>query len=242
MKKKILFFALAAVCAALFSSCTPIKQYFKSYSYEAKLIVNYGTDADIQKVSDELKAVIGDATLEKGLSSPADDRMKSGFEAVEKKYSGKLEKSAYFTFKLIKTTIDPAPDTPAKVEEELGEYKFGNALQHPYAFYNYTSDHADAVARLKAKKGTIAEEDYTACGQTLFSIEDKFKTGLADYNTHPWLVSNENDDYIKKLAEDIAAEFAESKTAVDFTYAVGRVDMFTKEATILWQKTFKANL
>lgn len=244
MKKTILFFALAAVGALSLLSCQSSHQYFKSYSYEAVLGVSYGTSDDIKKVRDDLNAVIGpDATLEKGLYSPADDKMKSGFESVKQKYAGKLEKSAYFTFKLVKTTIDTTPDAPTKVQEELGVYEFGNALQHPYAFYNYASTHKEAMDALRAMKDKLSDEDYQTSGKTLANIENEFKTSFSEYNTHPWLVSDANDEFIKKLGKDIFEKYAENKTAVDYTYEVGRIDLFdSTKATILWKETFKANI
>ena len=239
MKKTILFFALAAVCVL---SCTPVHLYYQSYSYEAKLGYSYGTKDDIQLITSKLNDVIGpDATYEKGLRSPVDDKMKAGFAAVEKEYAGKLT-SVYFTFTLVKTTINTDPSLDSRVIEELGTYQFGDAVQHPYAFYIYSSDHSDAMAKLRAMKDQLSAEDYKTYGKTLAGIENAFKTQFDEVKYSPYFVSDDNDAVAKKWGDDIYTEYSAQKNAVETTYTISRRDLITAEEVILWQKTLPVNL
>ena len=239
MKKAILFFALAAVCAL---SCTPVHLYYTTYSYEAKLGYGYGTEDDIQLITSKLNDVIGpDATFEKGLRSPADDKMKAGFAAVEKEYAGKL-KSVYFTFTLVKTTVNSDPSKDSRVIENLGIYQFGDAVQHPYAFYTYSSDHSDAMAKLKAMKDQLSAEDYKTYGHTLASLENAFKKQFEEVKYSPYFVSDSNDAVAKKWGDDFYTEYSAQKSAVETTYTISRKDLITEEVVVLWQKTFPVNL
>lgn len=245
MRKVVFYFALVALCASLFVSCQKNPVYLKGYLYEVELRVNYGTADDVNKVSNELKAVVGDdgSLLRPVLNAPADDKMKAGCAAVQQKYANGGLNSVYFKFVLKKTTTDSDPNAAqSRVVEELGEYAFGDALKHPYAFYAYGSDIEDAKKKLREMKDQLSEEDYKACGQTLYGVDTAFKNNFKDFMYSPYFVSDENDTAIKGLGDDLYAEYAAKKNAVIFTYVIGRTDVITGQTTELWKKAFPINL
>ena len=243
MKKTILLAASAVIMALSLVSCKSDPIYLKSYFYEVKLTVAYGTNEDINKIQSELNAVVGDngSSIRSTLSSPVDDKMKSGCAAIQQKYAGKLN-SVYFTFILRRITLDSDPKAAyEKTIDELALYEFGDALQHPYAFYDYTSNTKDALATLKTMKDNMPEEDYKACGQTLYGVETAFKNEFSKFNLSPYFVSDENDNAVKKLGDDFFAEYSAKKNAVEYKFVIYRTDLRSAEVTKLWEKTFPAN-
>ena len=242
MKNTILFAVSAAVLALSMVSCKSDPVYLKSYFYEVKLSVNYGTSDEVNKVLADLNAVVGDdgSNMRSTISAPIDEKMKSGCAAVQQKYATGLN-SVYFSFILQRITLDATPNT-ANIIDELALYEFGDALQHPYAFYDYSSDIEDAKTKWRGLKDTLSEDDYKACGKTLIAVETAFKNKFSEFNMSPYFVSDDNDNAIKGLGDDFYAEYSVKKNAVDYTYVISRTDLRSGEVTKLWEKTFKANL
>ncbi len=243
MKKTILLAASAVIMALTLVSCKNDPIYLKGYYYEAKLSVFYGTKEDLNKVQTELNAVVGDngSGVRSTLSSPVDEKMKSGCAAIQQKYAGKLNR-VYFSFILQRITLDSNPNAAQqKTIDELALYEFGDALQHSYAFYDYTSNTKDALATLKTMKDNMPEEDYKACGQTLYGVETAFKNEFSKFNLSPYFVSDENDNAIKKLGDDFFAEYSAKKNAVEYKFIIYRTDLRSAEVTKLWEKTFPVN-
>lgn len=244
MKKTILLVVSAVVLAMSMVSCKSDPVYLKSYYYEVRLSVNYGTSADVNKVLADLNAVVGDdgSNMRSTISAPADEKMKSGCAAVQQKYATGLT-SVYFSFILQRITLDSNPNAASqRIIDELAIYEFGDALQHPYAFYDYSSDIETAKATWRSMKDQLSEEDYKECGKTLLGVETAFKNKFSEFNMSPYFVSDDNDNAIKGLGDDFYAEYSVKKNVVDYTYVISRTDLLSGEVTKLWEKTFKANL
>lgn len=243
MKKTILLAVSAVVLALSMVSCKSDPIYLKSYYYEVRLSVNYGTSADVNKVLADLNAVVGDdgSNMRSTISAPADEKMKSGCAAVQQKYATGLT-SVYFSFILQRITLDSNPNAASqRIIDELALYEFGDALQHPYAFYDYSSDIETAKATWRSMKDQLSEEDYKECGKTLLGVETAFKNKFSEFNMSPYFVSDDNDNAIKGLGDDFYAEYSVKKNVVDYTYVISRTNLLSGEVTKLWEKTFKAN-
>lgn len=245
MKKAFILAAGTLLCALSLVSCKSNPVYKKGYLYEVVLNVNYGKAEDVNKVGQELKAVVGDdgSPVRAVLNAPADDKMKNGCAAIQQKYAAGGLNSVYFSFILRKTTTDPDPASAhPKVVEDLAEYAFGDALKNAYAFYSYGSDVEDAKTKLKEMKSQLSDDDYKACGQTLIGVETAFKNLFQPFMYDPYFVSADNDNAIKTAADKLYTEYTAKKNAVIFTYVIGRKDLLSGETVELWKKAFPVNL
>lgn len=226
----------AGLCALL--SCQPVHIYKTTYMYEVKLVTEYGVKEDVTSISNQLNAAVNPGTI---LSSPDDERIKQACSDIQKRYQENKPKSVYFKFLINKKTLDPSPDG-AYVTEELATYEFGDALIHPYAFYRYGSDILDARENIRPLRETMDSELYKECGQTLYAVETAFSNLFSPFQNLPYLVSEENDEKIKKAVDEIYDDITTMKNAVIFTYIIARYDIRTLEPTELWKKAFPINL
>ena len=247
MKKLLFFAAMAALCVSSLVSCTEHHD-ITSYQYRIVLELKYASpDADVQKVSNDLIAVIGsDGCFGKGnLYSPMDSQAKDGCAAVQKKYADNPNSltSVYMRFSLRKVTITPGVTTSID-GDEIGSYEFGDALVHPYAFYTYSTSIQEATITLQGMKENMDAEVYKECGQTLLGLKTQFSKYFDDPDIayYPYLQSDENDKIIKDKCDELWAKYADHKNAVSFYISAGRVGLLDKKVVELWRKTFEPNV
>lgn len=246
MKKLLFFAAMAALCVSSLVSCTEHHD-ITSYQYKIVLQSKYAApEADINKVSNDLLNVIGtDGCFGKGnLYSPMDSKAKDGCAAVQKKYADnpKSLSSVYMRFSLKKVTLTPGVTTSID-GEEIGSYEFGDALVHPYAFYEYSSSIEEATKKLQGMKDKMDPEIYKECGQTLIGLRTQFNKVFDAIWNSPYLQSDENDQIIKDKCDEIWAMYADHKNAVSFYVSAHRTGLLDdKNVVELWRKTFEPNV
>jgi len=247
MKKMMMTLAAVLCCAmttTVVTSCGDDEvTYEKSYAYEVFWDYNASADFDRSEavtIENELNTAVGHTgSVISYARNQSDDKMKRACENVMKNH--RQPKSLYLVFYLCRLTADATPGAQNKTDV-IATYEVGKATTSPYVRYSCQTSYDESYQTLRGMKSSLDSAVYRASYKTLFTLKNNFPNEFASFTGKAYPDDAENDQYISDVCDSIMLAHASDTLAVAMSFAAYKTNVLSKESTMLWSHTLRANI